>query len=315
MARSTRTRSKAAPKRRRASSTRKQPRRGASTPWPTIEEFLDSGEGDITLGAINHSSLRYTAVVSDHHNMLVALVRDRGETLHQLLDRLECALGPALEDQVYVDEVNGPQSDSRIGELDVEQIAQQLLARSEQPDGIVITPGVYALFLNDPRAFSTLGVDKNGLLYIGMTADNTGARDHFDPPTGHSGFSSPRRSIGALLKHELQLRACPGADNFGDFRFADGGELALTEWMKSHLRMNLVPIPRDRAKIEQVERRLIANLKPPLNLKGWSNPQARTLNVLRKICRDEARDLPDHAVVSTVRLTHPVSARRPPRRR
>jgi ribosome assembly protein YihI (activator of Der GTPase) len=40
--------------------------------------------------------------------MLVALVRNRGETLHQLLDRLDRALGPALEDQIYVDEINGP---------------------------------------------------------------------------------------------------------------------------------------------------------------------------------------------------------------
>jgi hypothetical protein len=92
-------------KRRRASSA---PKRGTSTPWPTIEEFLDSEEGEITLGAINHSSLRYTAVASDERNMLVALVRGRGETLHQLLDRLERALGPALEDQIYVDEINGP---------------------------------------------------------------------------------------------------------------------------------------------------------------------------------------------------------------
>lgn len=79
----------------------------ASTPWPTIEEFLATEEGSITLGAINHSSLGYTAVASDEHNMLVALVRNRGETLHQLLDRLERALGPAIDDQVYVDEING----------------------------------------------------------------------------------------------------------------------------------------------------------------------------------------------------------------
>jgi ribosome assembly protein YihI (activator of Der GTPase) len=109
MARSMRIRSKTGGRKRRpASSARKQPRRAASTPWPIIEEFLDTGEGDITLGAINHSSLRYTAVATDHHNMLVALVRDRGETLHQLLDRLEQALGPALEDQIYVDEINRP---------------------------------------------------------------------------------------------------------------------------------------------------------------------------------------------------------------
>ncbi|HEX6495627.1 MAG TPA: hypothetical protein VF018_09100 [Acidobacteriaceae bacterium] len=104
MARTARKRSKTSG--RKPQRTSPAPKREASTPWPTIEEFLDSEEGDITLGAINHSSLRYTAVATDHHNMLVALVRKRGETLHQLLDRLEQALGPALEDQIYVDEIN-----------------------------------------------------------------------------------------------------------------------------------------------------------------------------------------------------------------
>jgi hypothetical protein len=104
MARSARTRVKTSgPKRRRSSSTRKS---GASTPWPTIEEFLDAEQGTIALGAINDASLGYTAVASDEHDMLVALVRNRGETLHQLLDRLEKALRPALEEQIYVDEIN-----------------------------------------------------------------------------------------------------------------------------------------------------------------------------------------------------------------
>jgi hypothetical protein len=105
MAPSTRTRAKAAGvKARRASPTRKS---GPSTPWPTIEEFLDAEQGTISLGAINDASLGYAAVASDEHNMLVALVRSRRETLHQLLDRLEKALGPAIKEQIYVDEING----------------------------------------------------------------------------------------------------------------------------------------------------------------------------------------------------------------
>ena len=77
--------------------------------WPTIEAFLDAEEGTITLGSIGYSSaLGYTAVASDQHTMLVALVRRSGETLHQLLDRLEQALEPAIEDQIFVDEINGP---------------------------------------------------------------------------------------------------------------------------------------------------------------------------------------------------------------
>ena len=41
--------------------------------------------------------------------MLVALVRNSGETMHQLLDRLEQALGPAIDEQIFVDEINGPE--------------------------------------------------------------------------------------------------------------------------------------------------------------------------------------------------------------
>lgn len=105
----------AAPKHRKARARRVKRRAtppsrhpAASTPWPAIEAFLDAEEGNITLGSINYSSLGYTAVASDEHNMLVALVRRRGESLHQLLDRLEQAIGPAVEDQIYIDEINGP---------------------------------------------------------------------------------------------------------------------------------------------------------------------------------------------------------------
>jgi hypothetical protein len=90
-------------------STPKVAKSARSTPWPRIEEFLGNEEGSISLGGIGYNeSLGCTAVATDQHNMLVALVRRRGETLHQLLDRLERALGPAIEDQVFVDEINGP---------------------------------------------------------------------------------------------------------------------------------------------------------------------------------------------------------------
>jgi hypothetical protein len=80
-----------------------------STPWPNIEAFFEAGEGEISLGTFGYApSVRYTAVASDEHNMLVGLVRRPGETLHQLLDRLERALAPAIDDQVFVDEINGP---------------------------------------------------------------------------------------------------------------------------------------------------------------------------------------------------------------
>jgi hypothetical protein len=92
-----------------ARSVKRQPARkpAASTPWPEIESFLDTEEGSISLGSIGTASIGYAAVVSDEHNMLVALVRQPNETLHQLLNRLESALRPAIEDQTFIDEING----------------------------------------------------------------------------------------------------------------------------------------------------------------------------------------------------------------
>ena len=87
---------------------KREPAPAASTPWPTIEAFLDAEEGDISLGCFGQTSIGYAAVASDDHNMLVALVRRPGETLHQLLDRLDQALGPAVGDQILVDEINAP---------------------------------------------------------------------------------------------------------------------------------------------------------------------------------------------------------------
>lgn len=106
------TRSKHARRKAHASSSQRRShasKPAASTPWPTIEAFLANEEGTVSLGAIGyHEGLGYTAVANDEHNMLVALVQRRGETLHQLLDRLEQALGPAIEEQIYIDEINSP---------------------------------------------------------------------------------------------------------------------------------------------------------------------------------------------------------------
>ena len=66
---------------------------------------------------------------------------------------------------------------------------------------------VYALYLSDRSVLDGIEVDPSGLLYIGMTDDSLEVRSHY----GHkdSSFSSPRRSLGAILKHKLALIAIP----------------------------------------------------------------------------------------------------------
>jgi hypothetical protein len=68
-------------------------------------EALVAGEGEITVGRVG--PIRCAAIAADNHQMLAAPVRRRGETLFQLLERLDIALHHAWEDQTFVDEING----------------------------------------------------------------------------------------------------------------------------------------------------------------------------------------------------------------
>jgi hypothetical protein len=151
--------------------------------------------------------------------------------------------------------------------------------------------GVYALYLSDPLALGTIEVDPSGLLYIGMTEDSLEVRDHF----GHkdSAFSSPRRSLGAILKKELELTAIPrglgrSAKDMTCYRFAGGGEKELSKWMVKHLECGFAVL--EDSSVGDVERELIECLRPPLNLDKWDNPQKKTIKRLRRACADEARN-------------------------
>ena len=70
-----------------------------------IEQLID-GEGQITIGAIH--PLRCVAIANDGHNSLAMLVRRDGETLAQLLIRLDAAIAKAYDEGTLTDEVNVP---------------------------------------------------------------------------------------------------------------------------------------------------------------------------------------------------------------
>jgi hypothetical protein len=173
-------------------------------------------------------------------------------------------------------------------------IKAQLLERRYNAGEIpaVDGAGVYAFFLLTPGTLAGVSIVSSGLIYLGMTDSSLDARNHFLHP--HSGFSTLRRSLGALLKKELNLHARPRASgpsptNVRNYRFGfddDGEEQRLTKWMKEHLAYGFVVVSHD---TEKVERALIAELCPPLNLTGWRNPQGQSLRALRNICAEEAR--------------------------
>jgi hypothetical protein len=174
---------------------------------------------------------------------------------------------------------------------DIPTIRAHLLGTQYRAEEIppVDGAGIYAFYLSSPGELPGVSIEPSGLIYLGMTDSSLEVRNHFNHE--HSGFSTLRRSLGALLKTSLALRAIrrgsgPSRTNVQNYRFRDADELRLTEWMKAHLTYGFAVVSHD---IRAAERGLIAELRPPLNLTDWPNPQRRTLRALRDVCRQEAR--------------------------
>ena len=75
-----------------------------ATPWPNIEELIDNG-GNVSIGDI--PPVPCAAVAADESTMLAALLRREGESLIELLGRLDEAIGKAFDEEFYTDEING----------------------------------------------------------------------------------------------------------------------------------------------------------------------------------------------------------------
>lgn len=70
--------------------------------WPHIAALIDDGE--ITVGEI--PPVGCVAVAADGHSSLAMLKRRPGETLTQLLTRLDQAIERAWTEEIYTDEIN-----------------------------------------------------------------------------------------------------------------------------------------------------------------------------------------------------------------
>ena len=68
-----------------------------------IQSFLDNTRGQITIGEI--PPIRRAALAAQGKKARVALVSQEGETIAQLLQRLDTALGKAMDEDTVIDEV------------------------------------------------------------------------------------------------------------------------------------------------------------------------------------------------------------------
>ena len=70
-----------------------------------IAALIDTG-GQITLGALD--PIKCVAIANDEANCLAMLQRRPGETLQQLLERLDSAIDLAWTTDQFTDEINTP---------------------------------------------------------------------------------------------------------------------------------------------------------------------------------------------------------------
>jgi hypothetical protein len=148
---------------------------------------------------------------------------------------------------------------------------------------------LYAYFIDNALELLPLQIANDGLIYVGMSEDGFDARSHFTQKS--SGFSTLRRTLGAVLKHRLALQATPRGTgsvpaNIRNYGFTPEGEVRLSEWMQKHLTYAVYASDENLALLEKD---VIRHLCPPLCLTAWKNKQALMIKAMHKACIEEAQ--------------------------
>lgn len=172
---------------------------------------------------------------------------------------------------------------------ELEVAIQALTSDGSESGPTTITSGLYAIRLISPGLLAPFIEGEGGLIYVGMSSDLAAREFDMHFSSTNTGFSTVRRSIGAILREPLRLTARQrgtglARSNFANYRFNPEGEERLTAWMRENLRVRIF---RTR-NYEMLERALLPRLRPLLNLGGW-NPHNAAIRRLRKVCADEAR--------------------------
>lgn len=73
--------------------------------WPHISALLDGPEGHITLGHM--PPIEGAAIAVNNQTLLASLVRRPDESFAELLQRLDEAIGKAVQEGTMTNEING----------------------------------------------------------------------------------------------------------------------------------------------------------------------------------------------------------------
>lgn len=185
--------------------------------------------------------------------------------------------------------------------MDVNSVISSLNSNSKMFADHLTYPskkGIYCVKLTQNSMLKTFGAGGD-VLYVGIAKESLNSRDiktHFN--SKRTGSSTLRRSIGAILKDDLNLAALPRSEKKTDqdiycYKFNEDGEKELTNWMKNNLLIGYCVIENvDYQKLRDIEEEVIKIMKPSLDL----DRRTRHLNIyfpeldrLRKFCQEEAR--------------------------
>src|SRR5262249_34149388 len=121
-------------------------------------------------------------------------------------------------------------------------------------------PGLYALHAR-AEAWDKLKLENadGRALYVGKAEESLQGRDpKTRSTTGTTGWSTLRRTLGARLDFRPIPRSGAGTPKSNQYSLHEEDDRALTEWMRSQLRVAIWVKPRDCANLGDVERAVIA---------------------------------------------------------
>lgn len=101
------------------------------------------------------------------------------------------------------------------------------------------------------------------IIYVGISNRSLRARDYRNHFNGNARGSTLRKSLGPLF-HFIKLKE---ENNLSKYRFVKEDEERLSMWMKKYLRLHYCVSDTP----NEIEKLLISELNPPLNIKDNKN--------------------------------------------
>ena len=154
---------------------------------------------------------------------------------------------------------------------------------------------IYGFFVKNSKALKAYSKSRK-LLYVGITTRGLFQRDINEHlKSGKTPNSSFRRSIGAILKKDLNLQVMNRKlknPKYDKFKFTKESEIELTDWIMKNCHFGFWHSKEDLTKKEliYIESKISELYRPSLNLDAKTkkyNKMAKQLSGLRKICSDE----------------------------